>query len=77
MSLVNTCTIVPFFNVWYTTCSQQKMSQVLQVLDIPKIWIYHIFELFWMPNVTNTLRKRLKEHDGVVIEGSGYISNVK
>ena len=27
-------------------CGQRKMSQVLQVLDIFKIWILHIFEFF-------------------------------
>ena len=43
------------------------MSRVLQVLEICKIWICHIFEFYWLPKVTSTLSKRSTEHDGVVI----------
>ena len=28
----------------YTTCSQQKMPHILQVLEMIEIWICHIFE---------------------------------
>ena len=39
------------------------MSRVLQVLEMIKIWIYHIYELCWLPIVTNTLSKIPTEHD--------------
>ena len=40
------------------------MSRVLQVFEIFEIWICHIFEFFWIPKVTSTISKRLKERDG-------------
>ena len=39
------------------------MSRVLQVLEIIEIWIFHIFEFYWLPKVTSTLSKRPTEHD--------------
>ena len=40
------------------------MSIVLQVLDIVKIWICHIFDFYWLPKVTSTLSKWPAEHYG-------------
>ena len=39
------------------------MSKVLQVLEIIKIWICHIFEFCWLPKVTSTIRKQSKDRD--------------
>ena len=49
-----------------TRFGQRYMSRVLQVFEIFEIWICCIFELCWLPKVTNTLSKRPTEsdHDG-------------
>ena len=40
------------------------MSRVLQVFEIFKIWICHIFEFWWLAKVTINLSKRSTERDG-------------
>ena len=40
------------------------MSRVLQVLEIFKIWICHVFEFCWLPKVTCTLSKQSTGRDG-------------
>ena len=39
------------------------MSRVLQVHEVFEIWICHIFEFYWLPNVTSTLSKQLTGND--------------
>ena len=56
-------------NWYYTTHSQQKISQVLEMLDLLEIWIFPIIQFVWLTKETITIRKRQTEHDGVVMEG--------
>ena len=50
------------------------MSRVLQVLEIFKICICHVFEFCYLPKVTSTLSKRLSEHAGDTVWGRRYSS---
>ena len=49
------------------------MSKVLQVLEILKIWICHIFEFCWLPKVTSTIRKQPTERDGGGVNNKVYV----
>ena len=41
----------------------QKMSQVLQMLEIYKILIFRIYEFFWRPSMTRTCSKQATKCD--------------
>ena len=42
--------------------SQWQISRVFRLLEIFEILICHVFELFWLPKMTSTVSKRLREH---------------
>ena len=41
-----------------------KMCQVLQMLEIFEICIFHVFEFCWLPKATSTISKQPTDHDG-------------
>ena len=52
------------------------MSRVLQVVDIFEIWIYQIFEYYWLQKVTSSISKRLTERDGFGDNNKVYVENI-
>ena len=43
------------------------------MLEIFEIWIFHIFEFYWLPKVTSTISKRPTDHDGDIDNNRLYL----